>query len=87
MKFIAEVEETTVTLRKVIIEASTKEEAEKIIYGSIDSAETVEELHKKLNNDKDVIEVRDIDYQGDEFEVSYLDEYEKYIESKGEINE
>lgn len=87
MKFIAEVEETTVTLRKIVIECNSKEEAEKIIYGSIDSSETIEELHKKLNNDKDVIEVRDIDYQGDEFEVSYLDEYEKYIENQFEINE
>lgn len=82
MRFIAEVEETTVTLRKVIIEANTKEEAEKIIYNTINSSETVEELHKKLNADKDVIEVRDIDYKGDEFEVSYLNEYEKYIESE-----
>lgn len=86
MKFIAEVEETTVTLRKVIIEANTKEEAEKIIYDSIDSAETVEELHSSLNTNKDVI-VREIDYKGEEFEVSYFDEYEKYIENQFEINE
>ena len=82
MRFIAEVEETTVTLRKVIIEANTKEEAEKIIYNTINSSETVEELHKKLNADKDIIEVRDIDYKGEEFEISYLNEYEKYIESE-----
>lgn len=87
MRFIAEVEETTVTLRKVIIEANTKEEAEKIIYNTINSSETVEELHSKLNTNKDVIEVREIDYQGEEFEVSYFDEYEKYIESQGDINE
>ena len=82
MRFIAEVEETTVTLRKVIIEAENIKEAEKIIYGSINSSETVEELHKKLNADKDIIEVRDIDYKGEEFEVSYLNEYKKYIESE-----
>lgn len=82
MKYIAEIEETVTNLRKVIIEANTKEEAEKIIYNTINSSETVEELHKKLNADKDVIEVRDIDYKGDEFEVSYLNEYEKYIESE-----
>ena len=82
MKYIAEIEETVTNLRKVIIEAENIKEAEKIIYGSINSSETVEELHKKLNADKDVIEVRDIDYKGDEFEVSYLNEYEKYIESE-----
>ena len=82
MKYIAEIEETVTNLRKVIIEANTKEEAEKIIYNTINSSETVEELHKKLNADKDVIEVRDIDYKGEEFEISYLNEYEKYIESE-----
>lgn len=78
MKFIAEVEETITVLRKVIIEAENEEEANEIINGAINNSDTVEELHNNLKSNPGIVEIKYHDYKGEEFEVSYLNEYEKY---------
>ena len=79
MKFIAEVEEITSKLRKVVIKASSKEEAEKIIYNIIENSETIEELHSNLKSNSSITEIKDYDYENEEIEVSYIGEFEEEV--------
>lgn len=86
MKFIAEVEETITVLRKVIIKAENEEEANEIINGAISNSDTVEELHNNLKSNPGIVEIKYHDYKGEEFEVSYLNEYEKYKKEECFLN-
>lgn len=79
MKFIAEVEEITSKLRKVVINASSKDEAEKIIYNVIENSETIEELHSNLKSNSSITEIKDYDYENEEIEVSYIGEFEEEV--------
>ena len=79
MKFIAEVEEITSKLRKVVIKASSKEEGEKIIYDVIENSETIEELHSNLKSNSSITEIKDYDYENEEIEVSYIGEFEEEV--------
>lgn len=79
MKFIAEVEEITSKLRKVVIKSSSKDEAEKIIYNVIENSETIEELHSNLKSNSSITEIKDYDYENEEIEVSYIGEFEEEV--------
>lgn len=82
MRFLIEIEETITKIRKVIVESKSIEEAEEIILSSIGGSKTSEELYKNISSNKEVIEIKEHDYEGYESEITYANEYSKYKEER-----
>ena len=78
MKYIVEVEEIVAKLRKVIVEADSEDEAQELIEKSIMYSDTSSDFHKSLKANSNVIEVGEYSHKSEDFEITYLSEYDKY---------